>query len=937
MSSFLKKKQSCFTVICIITFMMLGSFVSSFGQHLATGITVDIPDTVLRVNNKELRDITVHVTNNDNVPFVGYLYLHTGKGAKIATKDSVALKIEPGKEAYVPSKIYINQGTVEGSIPVLVQVRDNNGLPKDSLTLRLVLIANKLLTVLVEEENMVLPKVGDDLRIPIRLSNRGNVSQGGVLVIAFPSALRDNTNKSIPFVIDPFKDTIIVFERKVTRDMARLGRMNVTINGIYNDDGNIFGSNLVSIQNLSSRRSYEESLGEKTFQHTNFITLGVQNAFDAGENYYIRSRGDYGIKDGRVSYNFNINKWKAPSESFSVNGTNLDISYKQVGARLGNITQNGDLSFTGRGGELFAFLDSAKSKKVFGGYLDKSINLIANENFGGFGNASWVGYRQETQSMLSMTTFSHDLDNITQTRSELLVSNLAWKVNDHLSADIKAGAANSTSTSGNNESFNSMTAGLNFYGTFFKNLNISGNNSFATGYYPGTRRGTLYLNEGVFWRINKSTLSGTVIYSDAVPQYMNQPSLVLQSRNKSTTGDLTYNLRFGAASLGFSSQYYTESGNWYYNNATTDGNMSSVRVSTLFTYNPVKSQQTLYFKTDIGTYQSNLDGRNKLQLRSMLTYNYKNFRLLGNIQKGNFYLSDVFQEYFTGFNSFRLNIAPSMTTYFFDKSLKWDAGIAYNRDFYSNSFLLNTNLALIVGSTAFFTNVQYNIYSNSRSYKNIQFGVSYFLPENDPNKNRSKSKIEVFVFYDLNRNGVYDKTDSIASGIIVNIGKTILMSGKDGRVVYSKLPPGNYSVYLPTQNGWYGHDRFITLHEKDSKFYSIPLNQTGTVHGNISYQFDSTFSFSVTRDKAWQSIVAINEEGKRFETKTDETGNYHLYLPVGTYTIIVDKLPNQIELLLKNNNVQPLKVASGQIITNVDFILKVKQRKVEIKKFGQQK
>lgn len=321
----------------------------------------------------------------------------------------------------------------------------------------------------------------------------------------------------------------------------------------------------------------------------------------------------------------------------------------------------------------------------------------------------------------------------------------------------------------------------------------------------------------------------------------------------------------------------------------------------------------------------------------MLTYSYRNFRLISNIQKGNFYMAEVFQEIFAQYNSFRLNIAPSYTTYFFNKNLKVDAGLGYNKDYYSNSFLFNGNFVYTLGPVALFTNLQYNIYSSNRTYKNIQFGLNYFLPDNKTDNSVNKSKIEVFVFYDLNRNGTYETGDSVAEGIVVHIGKTIMMSGRDGKVVYNKLPAGNYSIFMSTQNGWYGRDNFVALKEKETKKFSIALSQTGTVHGNIIYQFDSTYSLSVNRDKAWQSIVAINQEGQRFDTKTDENGNYNLYLPVGTYTINVENLPNQIELLLKNNNVQPLKVDAGQIINGVDFILKVKQRKVEIKKFGQQK
>jgi len=901
-------------------------------------IGISISETTLKVNNKDLKDITIHVKNTDAQPFKGYLYLHSAKGAKIATKDSVAVNLEAGKDIFIPSKIYVNQGTQEGSIYVGFALRTADRTTIDTATLKLILAPSRLLTAYIESEDMVLPKPGSYLQIPVHINNRGNVKEGGVIVIAFPSALKDKTNFSIYFKLDPFKDTIVTFQRKVTRNMTKLGSMNVTVNGIY-DDGNIFATNLVSFQDLSNKRSFNQGQDESLL-HTNYISMGVQNAFDAGETYNLRSRGIYDIKGGIVDYNFNLMKWKEGSRTLAINGTNLDLSYKKVGVRLGNISQSGggDLSFTGRGVETYAYTDSAHRSKVLAGYMDKAVNIYSSDQQTSYGNSVWAGYRYEKQTLSSITTLAHDVDKSAKVNNDLLVSTLTWRSNEHFSADTKLGFANSVSTSGNNESFKSMTAAFNYYAYFFDKLNITGNNSYATAYYPGARRGTLYFNEAAFLRVHKSTFSTNIVYSNASPKYLNQdPNLQVNNENHNTTLNFTYSLSKGAMAFAVTPLFYTESGNWFYNGTLQNSTMQAQRIAALVTFNPVKIQQTLYFKTDIGFYKTGLSDKTGLQLKSVLTYSYKNFRVTGNYQQGNFYLGEAFQEYLSGYSSYRLNISPTISTTLF-RALKIDVGVAYNRDYYATSYLANANLQLNLGKVAFYSNFQYNVYGNSRRYKNIQFGINYYLPESHPGKEAvNKGKIELFLFYDLNMNGNYDKGDSLASGIMIHVGKVIMMSGKDGKVTYNKLPAGNYSVFMPTQNGWYGHDLFINLKEKESKSFYIALSQTGTVHGNITYQFDSTYSVSITKDKAWQSIVATNKDGQRFETKTDENGDYNLYLPVGTYTINVDNLPNQIELLLKNNNVQPLQVESGKIINGVDFILKVKQRKVEIKKFGKQK
>src|SRR5690606_28964369 len=122
---------------------------------------------------------------------------------------------------------------------------------------------------------------------------------------------------------------------------------------------------------------------------------------------------------------------------------------------------------------------------------------------------------------------------------------------------------------------------------------------------------------------------------------------------------------------------------------------------------------------------------------------------------------------------------------------------------------------------------------------------------------------------------------------------------------------------------------------KEEVQVQVPLVKTGTISGRIRFEYDELLSFAVDRDLAGQSIIATNTEGKSYETKTDDKGQYMLYLPTGNYTVTVAKLPNQIEVLTDGQNQQPVEVRSGKVLTGFDFILKVKQRKIDVKKFGQ--
>src|ERR1700744_3018546 len=196
LSLFLQRICS-YTTICTMLFMVLYSSEVHGQLNKGKNVVLKITDTVLKVNNKELKDITVQLTNNGTDAFSGYLSIACGKGAKVATKDSVHVVVAAGQQIFIPSKVYINQSAPEGVIPISFGIKNNTGALIDSSSIGLVLAPSRLLTVTLEDADMVLPKIGDPINIPIRISTHGNVSQGGVVVVAFPSALKDKSNKSI--------------------------------------------------------------------------------------------------------------------------------------------------------------------------------------------------------------------------------------------------------------------------------------------------------------------------------------------------------------------------------------------------------------------------------------------------------------------------------------------------------------------------------------------------------------------------------------------------------------------------------------------------------------------------------------------------------------------------------------------------------------------
>ena len=150
------KKISSFMAIIIMCFIVMHSNLAAAQSLMNKSIAIQLSDTLFNVSNKDLKDVIIQLSNNGSSPFSGALFLKSGKGAKVVTKDSVHVKIEPGQKIFVPSKIYINQNAGEGTIPVALKLKDDNNTIVDSNLLKFVLAPSRLLTISIEQTEIIL-------------------------------------------------------------------------------------------------------------------------------------------------------------------------------------------------------------------------------------------------------------------------------------------------------------------------------------------------------------------------------------------------------------------------------------------------------------------------------------------------------------------------------------------------------------------------------------------------------------------------------------------------------------------------------------------------------------------------------------------------------------------------------------------------------------
>jgi len=120
----------------------------------------------------------------------------------------------------------------------------------------------------------------------------------------------------------------------------------------------------------------------------------------------------------------------------------------------------------------------------------------------------------------------------------------------------------------------------------------------------------------------------------------------------------------------------------------------------------------------------------------------------------------------------------------------------------------------------------------------------------------------------------------------------------------------------------------ILLQKKTS--IAIPLHITGTLKGQLSY-IRGQFSYETAIDLLGITILATDKNGKTLSTRTAPDGRYTFYIPVGEYKISIDTSGFSSEFEVPDNS-KDIKIENGSIGTT-DFVIKVRQRKIEIKKF----
>ncbi|XJR87142.1 hypothetical protein ACH34I_07305 [Elizabethkingia anophelis] len=743
--------------------------------------------------------------------------------------------------------------------------------------------------------------------------------------------------------LEPFVNKEVSFSKIVDKDLLKMELFTVNVAGL-NAEKEFFGNAIVIVQNALGNRKYVDpnfiNFYRPAYQ-VNHISLSSRNAFlnyDSSYNLDLHTEFYAGGIKGIV--NVNGTYWSNNNTKPLFTNTWVRLEGKGVGVQLGNLNASDlEVNLVGRGAEVSVNPFKDKRSGIRVGAVEKSYNLIDPLDL----NNSLRGYSSYAKSSVSLNEkVSLDnsiiLDNDPYQRSFILMNEYHYNNNKQTFYDVRLAYGYTSSKGEVSNTASSIAAGLNL-NTSFGKYTLSSNNYYSSSYYPGIRKGNTVFEERLFRNFTKFNLWLGYSLNNYNPKSIDPQYEYNTVSNRSkvemgTSFTIARNTKFSIIP-----QWSTERSNVFINSSFKSENVdfNSAFINTAFNYTSpdYKSSVSLVLSQGYSRYIGYTPSSFIYRLQA--NWYYKNFMLSANYQKGNFMLYEGNFNNTLSNNTERISAIANYKISLLNKRLNLVLGSIFNSDrFIGKSFSVNSNLDYrILSGTKLFASYNFNKYLNGiyRSANNYyQIGIMQDLPSFGEEKGNSKTgNIELFFYYDLNNNGQYDSTiDQPASDLKTKINNTLFITPKNGNIKYRKVPYGTYMIKA-LEDKWYVDDLRINVDRKDV-FLTIPLQKTSMVKGKVQYQEATKTQYDVIEVLSGLPVVFQNSQFKNFVFYTNERGEYSVYLPVGHYKVFVDGYALQKNVYVEAS--QSVDIAEGNTSMLKPFILKVKERKVEVKRFG---
>ncbi len=881
-------------------------------------------------SNSGIIDAYVKITNTSGSTIQGVFETHSShEDLYLVQRKPKELSITAKDSAFFPVKIIVSSTAKAGNETIIEALFTTSENISKNAFLPVTINERRLIRVFAPEENLIYENVGDSLTIPLHISNSGNTVQTINIVTRYPDFINRELIETSTITVKPFTDTIVNLKKIVTKNILSQEDFNIVITALY-QNGDIISISNIKASSIKQDRRYSVQFTPdyyQNFRQSNQVTASTQRNSNGTNSYYLYANAEAEINKSKIFANVDASWWDNSNEMFLRN-TWLGYKNEQWGALAGSISKFTDINLVGRGVE--AYYNTGNKSKIEAGVLDKSFNLIDYSNDSG-GSSAWAGYYHKGGVFQNgyEATLIYDDDSFYRTKSYLVSSR--FSVFNKESFSLKAGASLSNISLEADSSDKIGGAGEIIASGKFKNFFYSSSNYLSSGYFAGVKRGVINLNERLNWSLEQYNLWLVYNYLSVSPESFSNQNY-FSSQFSTERYSFGVSKRYGPFSLSLSPNLYSEKRTEnVYNEGVQDFKMDAARLAVGTTYSSKGNIVSLLMEG--GSFKSNVSQQsNNFHFKASFNYTWKVVGLMATYQYNNFSLGEVIaneQLNAIGDIFYNINIMPSLQFSLFKDKLTFYSGFMYSSNTIIDrtvQFTARADYKISSDFTAFANGFYSDISNSPYALNSITVGITkQFRPIKI---DRDRSDLEVYVYYENTSKGPLDPLNVPAANQLIIIDGKAFRTNSQGMIKYRSLPPGEYNIRPLNSDGWHAHNRVITINQ-DTKI-SIGLSKTSTIKGSISY-LGTEKSYEITRKTSGLSIIAVDDSGNVFHTRTDDAGNFVLYVPKGNYTVTLEKA-GVSEYVEVENNSQVIQ-AVPNTIKELQFILNIKEKRVETRKF----
>ncbi|WP_426790177.1 MSCRAMM family protein [Sphingobacterium sp. WOUb80] len=714
--------------------------------------------------------------------------------------------------------------------------------------------------------------------------------------------------------------------------------------------GKQLAANRVRIMTVGSVKRFGSDMNLQNQPYSNMAALRYLSMGQDINVYQLQGYGNLESNKGTsLSYRMNMDYFH-DQHAFTMYDSFLDYQTKKWGLKAGNIYENLDQYVNGRGVRASYKFDKSRSINAYAVqnnyFLWNQMNTFSPG--GGVLGLKYAFTSEKNQE--SSLAYLHSKDNYRNVRSHLLSGKGYKDWSEKQNLTWEGGTSIEQLDAGGHKA--GLAAGINYNG-IFDGFQISSINYYSSPYYVGLRRGLLQSDSRVVIPLEETkSISVRMSFMDNQPKYqIGDRNYLFNNSNRIEIYELGYRTMFGRLNVDLR-PYWMKQGADYHSwlglgaNAV---NWKSSSIRTVADLNFFTSNHRFSLQTDYGyTYRNTAEKPIAPfhSLRVSGNYDHSLFGFNAFVQINPYYLSDLLATY-TSSNYSMYSLGPNTHFEAFAHSLQVQLATMYSYYGFSRSnnlsingnarWRMKDNWSLTADIFYMFNKGKLLIITDpinppqpqsldrySFNNRQIRVGIEKSFGRTGSYKGFS---LALTCFDDKNNNGIRDDDEPFVESVLIRIGKEAAITDAKGRVKFVAMEAGSFSIQAVNNQGWIYQGPSTVVLTKN-KSVDIPLIKTKSAKGKI--QLIATKYLDSRPDLSGIRITAIDRQGKKYNTLSNEDGAYIFYLPVGFYKLTVDS--EGMPFVIENSNCEVEVKAEGMI--NLPTLrYQDQRRKVGIKRF----